>query len=284
MEDVKLWRAGLRLFNENVQEWLKWSISFVFLWIPVNVLVVRYGQAMANVAKENPHNMKADIAAPFLYVALIMMVLGLVQYYIFAAFFFGKKPLLGMPEFSLRTFGYTFWKTFQVGLVILGVVTGVGIALGVLIALMTAVHAIPRTSGMATLLPMAVSAILSCAGGLYLGIRLTLTKALAVNRVQTPLKMSWHLSYGNVGRLLGNLFVVMSIVWLPLWLLTWAIAFGMKRGGIPGDDQAIVNAVLTSITQTIVPGVLTSFNCVACCVLYQEKKESDPAFALTMLT
>jgi hypothetical protein len=284
MEDVKLWRAGLRLFNEHLQEWLKWSISFFFLWIPVNVLVVRYGQAMANVAKENPHNMKADIAALFLSVVLIIIVLGFVQYYIFAVFFFGKNPLQGMPEFSLRTFGYTFWKTFQVGLVILGVATGFGIALGVLLALTTAVHALPSMSGMANVLPMAVIATLACTGGLYVGIRLTLTKGLAVNRVQTPLRMSWHLSYGNVGRLLGNLFVVMGIVWLPIWLLTWAVAFGMKRSGIPGDSQAIVNAVLTSLTQTLVPGVLTAFNCVACCILNQEKKKSDPAFALAMLT
>ena len=282
-EKVQLWLEGWRVFRRTWQLWIKWAIWFWVILVGLEFWLLHdsgpYYAAFNLILKTHA----PDMAAQFKTLPdhsnippLLMVLVGLAEYYIFNIFYLSQAPILHAPKPGGKAFIYMLIKVIQKYLVIVGLLLLVFIPLVLIAAFVVKFfHTNAGVFILAIAFPFAL---------IYLTLRYSMVPALATEQITSSLKISAQLVRDNIWRVLGCyitiwgvgmlvVFVTFGINWLATDYRYW-------------DDHSVTAllALIISTLSVLVSGISSAFLCTACRILYQEKTRTDPSFTLKTRT
>lgn len=291
---------GLKTFRAHWREWSKTAVWF-FVITTMGYIVMALAmsdpamqeiQKMNGMIKPGQSSLTPEQAAASYHVmmkmfvyALPMVLVVIVQTYVFLVFFMRKQKVFGAPQASIV--GFFSWMLQYIllvlvlgaiGLVAFGIPMGLGTMLG-------------------SSIPGFVIFLVSFAGFVFfyfMALRLYPVMLLSVCKIKPLYKTSWILMKGNCWRLIGNILLLMFmllIVWVAA-VIVIAIAgvgvgfaskmfFAQTDGKTFEHGAMIFSSIMAGVALTAFNGVLWAFYCTALCIFYEKKHAADPTFVLT---
>jgi hypothetical protein len=293
-ERQSMWREGIDSFTRNFKPWLRSALIFfvIFLIVQAAFMVAMeplQDQIEALKEQKNQQAVKDLLFAHWplfasYFVALVAVVYA--QQYVFISFFLTRElPSVTMAPPGVHGFFYFMTTAVQVILVMLlpGLAAGF---LSMVVIILCATLKLPA----AHFIQFVAVAAAACAF-IYYASRWYLAMALAAGGLRTPIKSSWILTEGKVGRLIGNsIILILLILAVVLVFVIGFVALDLllHMTGVLDDDNAAqmkkVNdgfrIALSVIWNTGLNGIMAAYMCAICRILYQEKRQSDPSFVL----
>jgi hypothetical protein len=283
---AKLWLEGLLAFRRHVRAWTPPAIAFFLVYAVIGFFAFVHLQPLWQTL---PHDLPQDTQARArLFVPLFTQGVGwlflfelvvFVQYYSCIVFFSRRELPAGQPVLGVGRFFYAFAKALQLMLIYIGIGLLFGILIFAIKHVIAADESVMKTALAVVRLIMQVIVV-------YLAIRYYFVYVLAVNTLRPVLKSSWKLTKNNWWRLFWNKVVL--DFWLVLFIVALVLIAGIVvmlwRSILPLPDATQGNPLsvimMASFATALSVGILSAFSCVACRILLEEKRQSDPSFVL----
>ncbi|HUY69398.1 MAG TPA: hypothetical protein VMV79_08875 [Alphaproteobacteria bacterium] len=286
---TSLWKEGFRLFGRHQQGWAKLGLVFFVVMAVIDFLTPRLvpGQEIESAVKSH-QSLPPGVVETMILVYGVMLVVAVVQGYLFNAFFLAREPVAGSARIGGDGF-LSYLRTY-ICLILIGVAYALALAVllavggGVaLVAVKLAHIAVPKP---AIAVVNAVLIAVAAAGMIYLVVMLMPAVALAANRIEHPIRNAWRLVRGNWWRVFGNMLLMMLLLMLAFLVLLVGAGLLVLVVSLVTKQPLLALfhmswPVIQGAAQVIMGGLMVAFTCALSRILYEEKRRADPHFVLT---
>ena len=255
---LSLWREGLKAARRMLPRW--WWVVGVSMALCLAETLAPYAR---NLFVDQP-----EIASPPAPHHIVYYVMSFFLSYIFIVLFFRREPMTVPPAFGWGS----FWRWIKASLVVWLAAVAPVLLLFILASIVYYAALANRPPVPALLTIFYVAIVLASILSVFLMLRVSCARALAINDLGPAIKTSWRLTRGKCLRIFGNsilfgiiVLLLCLVVDVPLVIVA-CILFGQSLY----QDPAILAGLIQALVAVPLIAASECFNASVCKILYEE--------------